>query len=129
MEHSVEVIKNNISKSLTMYGINHNSRIEYNGKALEYTWEEDDYQNYLRIWIRLIKVDTDRYIVDISSIELPQNKRRSGAFKTIFDRLKRCKYVHGIKITSVCTTEMLNWCKKNNLNQLSFYDFMWTSKS
>lgn len=63
--------------------------------------------------------NTDKYIVDISNIILPSSKRGCGTFDIIYKRLKNCKYVEGVTITSPCTDSMYSWLNKNKLKEIS----------
>ena len=70
--------------------------------------------NDINIWIRLLPVE-GKYKVEISSIEFSPKYRRKGIFTSLFNELLQCNVIDKVVITSVCTTEMKNWCLKNGL--------------
>lgn len=115
---SIEIIQKNIEKSLKMHRIKCKVNLEYNGRALSVTNNKEAWQDgHLYMWIRLLPTQNGTYYVDITNIVLPLDKRRSGVFQTLFDRLNKCKYVEKPRIISVCTAEMQRWCIKNNLTE------------
>ena len=127
--HAVKTIKRNIEKSLEQYKIRYESMLENNAKCISivnYTDGNDD--EHLYLWIRLLPMNDEKYVVDISNIIIPKSKRNKHVFSTLYSRLSKCKYVGRIQITSVCTTEMDIWCKKHKLilfNYNSYYqDFV-----
>lgn len=116
--NEIEVIKKIVEKSLKHYKIKAKVRIEYRGSSLSVFNSNSNYNQdeYIFMWIRITKVG-DRYSLDLSNINLPVNKQRIGVFQTLFDNLYKCKYVYELKITTVCSESMRNWCIKNNLRE------------
>lgn len=125
----VRVIANNIKRSLQRNNLECTVTIENGCKCIAINNDNHSLDENLYIWIRLIPVE-DKYIVDISNIYLPIKSRHKGVFTNIFYTLKRCKYVDSIKITSVCSIEMNNWCNKNKLKSVgsSTYGLDYISK-
>lgn len=112
---SVEVIQKNIEKSLKIHKIKCKVTLAYNCSAISVENDSDCDDGYLYIWIRLLPTYKGTYYVDVTNIILPKEKRRKGVFSTLFTRLNNCKYVEKTRIISVCSIDMQNWCKKNNL--------------
>ena len=120
-EHATSVIKNNISDSLKKCGIRAKTMLENNNRAISAVNKFDASElEHLYIWVRLMPYkNTDKYIVDISNIILPDSKRGCGTFDIIYNRLKNCKYVEAVTITSPCTNSMYSWLNKNKLKEIS----------
>jgi len=73
-------------------------------------------ENNLYIWIRLLYNKTiSKYIAEISNIEIPVKSRQKGVFTDLYKSLLNCKLIDEVRITSVCTREMKNWCDKHRL--------------
>lgn len=111
----IEKIKKTIKKVLKKHEIRADITSCNNYKAIMISNNEED-DDYIYMWIRLMNIpDTACYVVDIANISLPKNKRRTGVFTDLYDELNKCKYVGKIRIISVCTAEMRNWCLKYKL--------------
>ena len=117
-ENNIKVIQRSIKKSLDRHHIKYKSALQNNHKCIQFVGDD------LYIWIRLTPCINDKYIVDISTIQLPLNKRRQHVFEDMFNRLSKCKYVEKIMITSVCTIEMKNWCEKHKLYKLDYNNYV-----
>lgn len=123
-DNHVKTIKRNIQSSLFELNIKCSVTLENAGKCIAVKNNADFGEDEnLYIWIRLLPSRDNLYIVDISNIQLPLSKRRKGNFEFMFARLLKCKYVGEIRITSVCTPEMLNWCTKHRLNMINYNDY------
>ena len=68
------------------------------------------------IWIRLLEL-ANRVYVDINNIELAPSHRREGILNEICESLKSVKGIKRIVISSVCSVEMHNFCKKHNFER------------
>lgn len=71
-----------------------------------------------RIWIRFLITKNDKFIADLNTIELPEEHRRKGVLTSIYKVLNDYSEIEKVKITSVLTVEMKNWCIKNGLKSL-----------
>ena len=78
----------------------------------------------IELWLRLYPGEDDKYDADISTIQFDESLRRKGLFEFMCRRLKKCTYIDKFKITSVCTDEMRNWCKKHKLEEVSPSDYL-----
>lgn len=78
----------------------------------------------IELWLRLYPGEDDKYNADISTIEFDESIRRKGLFEFMCRRLKKCTYIDKLKITSVCTDEMRNWCNKHKLEEVSPSDYL-----
>lgn len=101
--------KNKVSAQVTLENFGKCIRIINNN--------QDNIKEDLNIWIRfIIDNQTDnKYIADVSSAIIPQSLRRKGIFTSFYNTLKSSNHISKVKITSVITEEMKNWCIKNNL--------------
>lgn len=112
----IEKIKKIIKKTLNKHKIKADITSCNNYRAIMVSNDTEDEDSHIYMWIRLISIpDTACYTVDIANISLPKNKRRTGVFTDLYNELNKCKYVEKIRIISVCTSEMKNWCLKYKL--------------
>lgn len=112
----IERIKKVIKKVLNKHKIKADISICNNYRAIMVCNDAENEDDILYIWIRILNIpNTNSYIIDISNICLPENKRRTGVFTNLYNELSKCKYVDKIRIISVCTYEMKNWCITNGL--------------
>lgn len=112
-------IKEKLQNTIKERGLNWKVTTENFNKCLLISSESDE---SLRIWIRLLICKED-YIVDFSSVELPVEQRRKGNFTAIYNAVESCEHVSKIRITSVVTDEMYNWCKSHGLKNSYIYDW------
>lgn len=118
-EYKIKVICNNLQKSFKDYDINCKIQVMNNGNVIQITGRRN-----LFFWIRLYYDNkNDKYIVDLNNVMLPEKLRGKHIFTHIFDRLKNCKYVEEIRITSVCTEDMKNWCMSHKLLYNGYSDY------
>lgn len=78
----------------------------------------------IELWLRLYPGENDKYNADISTIWFDESLRRKGLFEFMCRGLKKCQYINKLKITSVCTYEMRNWCEKHKLEEVSPSDYL-----
>ena len=109
-----ENIINVINKVLEPYNVT--AHFANNSNAISVNSDDID------IWIRLLPVE-NKYKVEISSIGFVTKYRRKGIFTALFNDLVQCDAVAKVVITSVCTSEMKNWCLKNGLNGDEFGNY------
>lgn len=81
----------------------------------------------LNIWIR-INTTNKKITLDFSTIEIPSEYRRKGILTSTINNLKSLGTIGKIKITSVLTKEMLNWCIKNGFEQTGELDYTYMIK-
>lgn len=109
-EHIRETIENSLNSS----GLTNKTTLENFNRAIRVIDPSKGYE--LNMWIRLIQFkSTDKICVELSSIEIPKDKRRQGILTNMFKALAENKYVNDIRVISVLTDEMKNWCIKNGL--------------
>lgn len=117
-EQKVKVIGRNIRDSFKQHGIDVKIQYTNNYKVIAI-----DDKRGIQLWLRLYP-SGDQINADISTIELPVEIRRKDIFNTMCKRLKNSKYINHLRITGVCTPEMMNFCKKHNFKEISPSDFL-----
>ena len=113
----VELIRKSIESSLRVYNIDSDVTVENFNKCIKV------FDDNVMLWVRLLPMSDNRYVVDFSSIQLDKNLQRRGIFTSIFNSLKQCAKVGKLVVSSVCTDEMLNWCKSRGLSSLDDCNF------
>lgn len=103
-------------KSINVSGANFNRCIEASAEYIDKQCICDE----LTLWIRLIQLPYFKYTVDISSISIPEKLRRKGLMTELYTKLIKLDEVECIRITSVCTNEMKQWCRKMGLKDDGF---------
>lgn len=78
----------------------------------------------LNFWIRIHEI-SDKLVLDFSTVEIPKEYRRKGIFTEVINQLKECKHIKEIRVTSVLTPEMKNWCIKNSFKVTNEIDFVY----
>ena len=111
---SINKISKNIKLSLRLKGIKSDSQIVNSNNSILINCVKGKNANQLFIWIKVYK-KCDKYILDISHVILPINKRKKRVFELIYKRLLKCRLVDKIIISSVCSIDMKNWCLKHKL--------------
>lgn len=93
------------------------SNVVYGGNSIQVmNLDETTYSVY--IWCRLTwDADLKYCNINLSTVSFSDDLQRKGHLTKIYNTLRKCKYIKYITIGSVCTDEMLNWCKKNKFKQ------------
>lgn len=92
-------------------------------KAIRVT---DEYWT-LNFWVRIHEIN-DKLVVDFSTVEIPKEYRRKGIFTKVIDELKKYEHTKEVRVTSVLTHEMRNWCIKNNFKATNELDFVYNKE-
>lgn len=126
--HDINVIKKTIKKVLRKHKIDGNVESVNNYRTISVTNDAENSDDNLYIWIRLLNnSSTNTYIAEIANITIPLAYRRQNTFTDLYNKLINCKYIEEIRIISVCTAEMKNWCEKHKL-KLCYTGSDYTSK-
>lgn len=81
----------------------------------------------LNFWIRIYEYN-NTLVLDFSSVDIPKEYRRKGIFTKAINELKKCEYIQEIRVTSVLTDAMRNWCIKNDFKKTNEFDFMYNKE-
>lgn len=81
----------------------------------------------LNFWIRIYEYN-NTLVLDFSSVEIPKEYRRKGIFTKVVNELIKYKYTQEIRVTSVLTPEMKNWCIKNSFKITNEIDFIYNKE-
>lgn len=79
-------------------------------------------RNETYIYIRVEQMNSN-IVLNFSNIDLDESIRRQGVFTNLVNELSKSNDVNIIKIGTVLTNEMLNWCKKHNFETKDNSDF------
>lgn len=122
-QYNVEIIRDTLLNLLRKYISDVDVRIENGYKALRVV--NKDWS--LNFWIRIYNW-SDTFTIDFSSVEIPKEFRRKGIFTKVFEALKKVKIVDEIRVTSVLSVEMENWCNKNRFRDCGYNNYSYEIK-
>ena len=117
-KQKVETLSRNLKKSFKESNIDCNIAIVNNYQCIQVTNNDE-----LFFWIRLSADKDGMLVVDFNNVVLPEECRGKHIFSLIVSRVLRCKYVSRVKITSICTERMKNWCELHKMIKCGYNDY------
>lgn len=120
----IEKIKEIFQDCLDKTGYVYDITVENFGMCIKVSNEDIifDMDDLMFVWVRTMPVKK-KYIVEIATIQLPEQVRRRGTLTEIFNKLKKLSIISEIRITGVSTEPMRRFCKKHDMKTINMYDY------
>ena len=104
-----ERLAKEIKEIIVNRGISCEVQVLNNGKCIRVEGRD------IFIWIRTMDLGNSGFYVDINNIVLDPSLQRKGLCKDLVKMIRSRRYVDNACISSVCTDNMLAFCRKHKM--------------